>query len=116
MHYQHNNQHYISAKQTSNNATSTFIVSFDKKDFTENGPNYIGKVKSNFIGNVVNIFGPGYNASDVKKKKKNPRELLATILYETNFFGVPKPRDFSVFTLKSEVSYNNNLYGVQLGK
>lgn len=73
MYYSHSDEYYISAKQTSNNATATFIISFDQKDFTENGDNYIGKVKSNFIGNTINIYGPGYNPSDVKNKQKTPR-------------------------------------------
>lgn len=63
----------MSAKLTSSNTTTTFIVSKDKNDFAENGPNYLGKVKTNFMRNIVNVYGPGYNPTDVKEKKLPPR-------------------------------------------
>ena len=90
----------MSVKLSSNNATLTFIASINPKSFSENSDSYVGKLKSNFIGNIINIYGPGYNPSDVKKKMKKPRELLATVAYDTNFFGSPKPRNFTVYTLK----------------
>ena len=39
----------------------------------ENGVGYLGKIKVNFIGNIVNIYGPGFNPDDVKEKKVIPR-------------------------------------------
>jgi hypothetical protein len=71
----------MSIKLCSNNATLTFLASVDPISFSENNESYVGKIKSNFIGNTINIFGPGYNPSDVKKKMKKPRELLASVSY-----------------------------------
>ena len=67
----------MSAKLTS----STFITSLYHDMFVENGVGYLGKIKVNFIGNIVNIYGPGFNPEDVKEKKGTPRELLATVEY-----------------------------------
>lgn len=39
------------------------------------------------MGNVINIFGKGYNPSDHMNKGVPLRSLLATVEYETNFFG-----------------------------
>lgn len=49
------------------------------EDFAENGPSYLGKIKANFMGNIVNIYGPGYNPSDHKSKQLALRNLLATV-------------------------------------
>ena len=69
----------MSAKLTSSNTTMTFVVSKNKNDFAENGPNYLGKVKTNFLRNVINIYGPGFNPTDAKEKNIFPRQLLATV-------------------------------------
>ena len=69
----------MSAKLISNNTTTTFLASLYHNHFVENGLGYLGKIKINFIGNIVNIYGPGFNPDDVKEKKVIPRELLATV-------------------------------------
>jgi hypothetical protein len=40
-----------------------------KSNFAENGDSYFGKVKANFIGNLINVYGPGYNPTDHKTKR-----------------------------------------------
>ena len=114
VHYQRNNEYLMSAKLTSSNTTTTFIVSKSKTDFAENGPNYLGKVKTNFMRNIVNVYGSGFNPSDVMDKKGPPRQLLATIEYETNFLGSTRPRDFQVYFLKTGVNYFD-LDGTKIG-
>lgn len=66
---QANNLYCFSAKMTGKNKDITFIVCENKENFVENGEDYVGKVKANFIGSLLNIFGPGYNPSDYKNKK-----------------------------------------------
>ena len=105
----------MSAKLSSNNTTTTFLASLNPNHFVENGLGYLGKVKVNFMGNIVNIYGPGFNPSDVKDKKAVPRELLATVEYETNFFGSTRPRDFKVYMLKPGIKYYE-LAGTKLGE
>ena len=109
LHDKTNNEHRLSAKLTGNNASTTFIISHNKDDFNENGPHYVGKVKANFIGNIINVYGPGYNPTDHKTKNLPLRELLATVEYETNFFGSTRPRNFTTYILKKAVSYYKNL-------
>lgn len=66
VHYFRNNDYLMAGKLVSNNTTSTFLVSLNQEDFVENGIGYIGKVKTNFTGNIANIFGAGLNPSDAK--------------------------------------------------
>lgn len=98
---------------TSSNTSTTIIVSKSQTDFTENGPNYIGKFKGSFTGSQFNIYGPGYNPENAKEKDLPLRKLLATIEYETNFFGSTRPRNFKVFVLRPGVCYYNDLIGTK---
>ena len=66
---------------TSNNATSTYTISSDPKVFDKKTESYVGKIKTNILGTIINIFGPGSSSSQYKKHKENPRELFATIHY-----------------------------------
>ena len=71
----------MSAKLTSSNTATTFIVSLLQNNFTENSDDYLGKIKVNFMGNIANIYGPGLNSFDAKEKNLPPREMLATVEY-----------------------------------
>lgn len=63
----------MSAKKTSSKPASTFVMSCNKGNFEENSPYYIGKMKSNVLGDVLNIFGPGYNPTNARDKNQVPR-------------------------------------------
>ena len=56
----------MSAKKTASKPSSTFIVSSKKGDYEEDSPHYLGKMKSNVIGDTLNIFGPGLSPSNAK--------------------------------------------------
>ena len=49
-------------------------------------------MKSNVLGDILNIFGPGFNPSNARDKNQVPRELVATIAYESHLFQMGKPR------------------------
>lgn len=42
--------------------------------------------------------------------------MLATVEYETNFFGTTRPRNFRAFVLKPGVSYYDDLLGPTRGE
>lgn len=85
--YKQSNKYFCSAKMTGYNKEITFLISENKNKFVENDTDYLGKVKTNFKGNEVNIYGPGYNAENFKIGKMPIRELLATVEYQTEIFG-----------------------------
>ncbi len=82
----------MSAKKTSSKPTSTFIISTNRYNFEENSEYYVGKMKSNLLGDIMNIFGPGLSPSNAKDGKVVPRDLLATVVFITNMFQMGKPR------------------------
>ena len=79
LYYNLNEKYCFSAKLTGYNKEITFTICENKCSFAENAVDYLGKVKTNFMGNIVNIYGPGYNPSGFKKGKLPIRELLATV-------------------------------------
>lgn len=82
MYYQVNNEHFLSAKVTGNNSILTMILSHNKTDFTENGSSYLGKIKFNFIGNLINIYGPGCSPANwIKNGNMKLRNVMATVVY-----------------------------------
>lgn len=74
----------------------------------------MGKMKSNLVGNVYNIFGPGLNPSTAKNYNIIPRELLATVVYKTELFGTGRPKEFTLFLKKPEYGYYRDLAGVRI--
>lgn len=73
MYFCQNNHYLMSAKKTSSKPMSTFIMSSSKDSFEESSSSYLGKMKSNVIGDMLNIYGPGLNPSNAKEKKEVPR-------------------------------------------
>lgn len=63
----------MSAKKTASKPSSTFILSTHKQDFEESSPYYLGKIKSNLLGDTLNIYGAGLNPSNSKDKGEPPR-------------------------------------------
>jgi hypothetical protein len=86
--------HVISAKKTSSKFGSTFIISLSKQNFEEDSQYYLGKIKSDAIGEVFNIYGPGVNPKSAKVKRVAPREMLASVVYSTALFHKGGPRKF----------------------
>ena len=85
------NKTFLAAKKVSSKPASTFIIS-SNINFTENSSFYLGKLKANIFGDVINLFGVGFNPSDAKDRNCIPRELLATIVFTKT--AMNKPREF----------------------
>ena len=88
----------LAAKKRSRNATSNYLVTIDNKDMSIKSPNYLGKLRSNFLGTEFTIFDKGLNP---KKKEAfiNPdgvREQFGVILYASNLLGARGPRKMRI--------------------
>lgn len=105
LHFSDDSRYVMSAKKTSSRPTSTFVISLGRSDFEEHSPSYLGKMKSNVLGDVMNVFGPGVEAGEARQKKGPQRELLATIVFITSLFQIGKPREFKVYIKKPEFVY-----------
>lgn len=107
-------RHLLSAKKTSSRPTSTFIISRSKTNFEEDSPYYLGKMKSNVLGDVINIFGTGLSPSNAKERGIAPRQLLATVVFQTSLFQMGKPREFLVYVKKPQYKYYSDFSQVKM--
>ena len=100
VYFESDKTHLLSAKRVSRTPFSTFIISRSKTDFEENSEEYLGKAKGSALGDVLNLFGRGLSPANALMKKVKPRQLLATIVYETRIILAGQPRNFKVFVKK----------------
>ncbi len=100
VYFESDKTHLLSAKRVSRTPFSTFIISRSKTDFEENSEEYLGKAKGSALGDVLNLFGKGLSPANALMKKVKPRQLLATIVYETRIILAGQPRNFKVFVKK----------------
>lgn len=102
----------LAAKKVSSKPISTYIISSSPRNFEENSHSYLGKLKSNLFGDVLNLFGPGLNPSNAQEQDSIPRELLATIVFTKT--QLDRPREFEVFVKKPEYRYYLNFHQVTM--
>lgn len=81
LHINNNSKMLMVAKRVLR-ATSTnyFIMKADEK-FDDTSKDYLGKISSNWIGNIFNIFDNGYNPKKAVDEASKIRSLLGSIVY-----------------------------------
>jgi len=89
-------RYLMSAKKRSGNATSNYLITADKNDMETNSTNYLGKVRSNFMGTCFQIYDDGCNPDKVETGKKS-RKILSSVHYASNIFGSKGPRKMEVY-------------------
>lgn len=52
------------------------------------------------MGDQLDIFGPGLSPSAAFDNKTQPRQFIATIVYETRILQSGQPRNFTLFIKK----------------
>lgn len=58
----------MAAKRTSFKPYSTYLISTTPNDYDAGSSTFLGKIKANLHGTVVNIFGPGLSPSVAAKQ------------------------------------------------
>lgn len=66
--------------------TSYYPISVDREDLTNKDVNYVGKVRSNFVGSEWLGYGEGSNPKKMAMSD-NPREEMAAVKYSSNLLG-----------------------------
>lgn len=84
----------MSAKKRPKNMSSNYIITMNFDNFDKD-TNCIGKLRSNFLGTEFNLYDSGKNPKDCDNSDEW-RSHFATIVYETNLFGLKGPRNFKV--------------------
>lgn len=90
----------LTSKKRPKNKTSNYLISKTEGDFERVGPNFVGKLRSNFVGTEFQSFDNGFNPQggddDGGGGNRNPRRELAGIIYAANVFGYRGPRKMQV--------------------
>ena len=92
----------LTSKKRPKNKTSNYLISMARGDFDREGANYVGKLRSNFVGTEFQCFDDGFNPKDVDDadgrggRNRNVRRELAAAVYASNVFGYRGPRKMQV--------------------
>ncbi len=88
----------LAARKRKKSRFSNYLISIDPTDLSRGGENFVGKVRSNFVGTSFTIFDDGANPvrRKVRSNAKTVREELAAVHYETNVLGFKGPRKMTV--------------------
>lgn len=113
LYLEQNNQFLLSARKRKKSKTSNYLISLDKGDMSRTSPNYVGKVRSNFVGtefvmyDKVNILldiwfikkgeAPADSTEEqANKKGEDIRQELGAVIYTSNVLGLKGPRKMKV--------------------
>lgn len=91
----------LAAKKRAKQRTSNYLISMKKGDMSRTSENFLGKLRSNFVGTEFNVYDHGINPKEVDSKAaKNGsvsvREELAMVTYASNVLGSKGPRKMKV--------------------
>ena len=75
MHLSGMNQEFLLVgKKRPKNKTSNYLISMGEKDLNVKSQNFVGKLRSNFLGTEFNIYSPGMNPKKRSANVTNTRE------------------------------------------
>lgn len=91
----------LSARKRKKSKSANYLISLDKTDMARDGPNYMGKLRSNFVGTEFVIYDKGLSLKENKEKGQTPdpatlRQELAAVCYGSNVLGMKGPRKMTV--------------------
>ncbi|XP_034516489.1 uncharacterized protein LOC100466223 isoform X4 [Ailuropoda melanoleuca] len=88
----------LAGRKRKRSKTANYLISSDPTNLSRGGENFIGKLRSNLLGNRFTVFDNGQNphraggSTDVGSL----RQELAAVIYETNVLGFRGPRRMTV--------------------
>lgn len=101
-----NNQFLLAARKRSKKSKSAnYLISLDKKDLSRSGSNYVGKLRSNFIGTEFVFYDRGENPEVAFQNvpeggEPDPnvvvRQELGGVIYAANVLGWKGPRKMKI--------------------
>ncbi|XP_031203281.1 tubby-related protein 1 [Mastomys coucha] len=87
----------LAGRKRKRSKTANYLISSDPTNLSRGGENFVGKLRSNLLGNRFTVFDNGQNpqrggGGDVGSL----RQELAAVVYETNVLGFRGPRRMTV--------------------
>ena len=89
------NRYMLTGKKRGMNSTSNYMITADQSKVEKTQANYLGKVRSNFLGTEFSIFDSKENPKKASTKDEY-RNTLGVVQYETNVLGSKGPRRMKV--------------------
>lgn len=85
------------SKKRSKNKTSNYKICMTENDLSRDGSNYLGKLRSNFMGTEFQIFDNGHSPKDEPETAQQEiRNELGGVTYAANVWGSRGPRKMQV--------------------
>ena len=88
----------MTSKKRPNNKTSNYLISMGEGDMNRDGVNYLGKLRSNFVGTEFQVFDNGISPKEagVDDNNNSIRKELGSVIYAANVLGSRGPRKMQV--------------------
>eukprot|EP01112_Ceratiomyxa_fruticulosa_P014026 TRINITY_DN3990_c0_g1_i1.p1 TRINITY_DN3990_c0_g1~~TRINITY_DN3990_c0_g1_i1.p1 ORF type:complete len:471 (+),score=78.94 TRINITY_DN3990_c0_g1_i1:412-1824(+) len=106
LYLEENNTFLLAARKRKKSKSSNYLISLSRGATSRDSPNYIGKVRSNFVGTEFVIYDsgdaprePGPDDIAVPGPPQDPnsvRQELGAVLYSSNILGFKGPRKMNV--------------------
>ena len=96
--YLKNNETFLMcSKKRPQNKTSNYKICMSENNLSRDGGNYLGKLRSNFMGTEFQIFDNGHNGKDEPEfAEQGTRNELGAVTYAANVWGSRGPRKMQV--------------------
>ncbi|XP_073894352.1 tubby-related protein 1 isoform X8 [Macaca fascicularis] len=87
----------LAGRKRKRSKTANYLISSDPTNLSRAGENFIGKLRSNLLGNRFTVFDNGQNPQrGYSTNVASLRQELAAVIYETNVLGFRGPRRMTV--------------------
>uniref|UniRef100_A0A8C6CV38 Tubby-like protein n=1 Tax=Moschus moschiferus TaxID=68415 RepID=A0A8C6CV38_MOSMO len=87
----------LAGRKRKRSKTANYLISSDPTNLSRGGENFIGKLRSNLLGNRFTVFDNGQNPHRGGSTEVGSlRQELAAVIYETNVLGFRGPRRMTV--------------------
>lgn len=106
----------LAAKKRSKQRTSNYLISSNKDDLSRTGPNFVGKLRSNFVGTEFTVYNNGVNPKDAGGDTDRLRTELALVTYASNVLGSKGPRKMKVCVPRVDPKTNERILFQPTGK
>ncbi|XP_048203269.1 tubby-related protein 1 isoform X2 [Perognathus longimembris pacificus] len=88
----------LAGRKRKRSKTANYLISSDPTNLSRGGENFVGKLRSNLLGNRFTVYDSGQNPQRGAggADADSLRQELAAVIYETNVLGFRGPRRMTV--------------------
>lgn len=101
----------LAARKRKKSRSSNYLISTNAKDLSREGENFVGKLRSNFLGTSFTIYDNGAKPGSRSTRQYDIRQELAAVHYETNVLGFKGPRKMT--TIIPAMTYDHQRITIQ---